>query len=385
MRFRLLCDAIPFCYGPAAALDAFLGALFASSTVAPAVDVLATGSTRELLERSSLPIRLLPIDSEDPAALETVPFASYDAFFNVCNPVSFGAARRAGTPIAYLDFLLWMHSGAIPDYFDADLYLAENYPGTREWVLDRGANVANLDVVAPLITPATHRRSERGFLLIGLGGLYSRLTVPGQNNNYAPFVVRSVLDAIPAGRFSRVLIAGPARLAQTMHDLTSGRTNVEYASLSHDEFVETLSRAELFVSHPGLYAAFEAMLGGVPTAFLPPSNYTQVLQLRHYRSSGLAEASFSWEDAGLGEIPAGLPEADGVRAVLDVVANAEHSAAVARALHAMLAGFFDRNSDELEALGERQKKVSSSFGTNGPQESAERFLAWVSAGRPVAQ
>lgn len=382
MHFRLLCDAIPFCYGPAAALESCLGALFATSTDAPEVHVLASGSTRELLERSKLPIRLLPIDSENPSELARVQFGSYDAFFNVCNPVSFAYARRAATRIAYLDFLLWMHTGERADHFDADLYLAENYPGTSIWIAQRGEEIANLAVVPPLITPPELRQPERGFLLVGLGGLYSRLTVPGRNNDYAPFVVRNVLQSIPPPRFSRVLIAGPARLAQTMHELVAGDPRVEYVSLSHREFVAMLSRAELFVSHPGLYAAFEAMLGGVPTAFLPPSNYTQVLQLRHYRAAGLAEASFTWEDAGSDVVPSGLPEADGVRAVLDVMAGAVRSPAAAAALRAMLAGFFNRDAGALVSLGERQKNIASSFGVGGPKAVAGRLLEWMSVAQP---
>lgn len=381
MPLRLLCDAIPFCYGPAAALEAFLDAMFEVSTHAPQVHVLASGSTRELLERSKLPIELLSIDSQDPSQLTRVPFGYYDAFFNVCNPASFASARRAATPIAYLDFLLWMHTGERPDYFDADLYLAENYPGTREWVAHRGEEVNNLVVVPPVVTPPTHREPERGFLLVGLGGLYSRLTVPGRNNNYAPFVVQTVLESIPGERFSRVLIAGPGRLAKTMRGLVASDSRVEYASLSHKEFLGMLSRAELFVSHPGLYAAFEAMLSGVPTAFLPPSNYTQVLQLRRYRAVGLAEASFAWEDAGLDAVPADLPEAEGVRAVLDVMARAERSPAVPLALREVLTAFLNRDGRTLAALGERQRRIASSFGVGGPQAVADRFLEWISLAR----
>jgi len=103
-------------------------------------------------------VRLLDIDSEDPASLGSVPFASYDAFLNVCNPVSFRFAKAAGTPTAYLDFLLWMHSGPSAEHFDADLYLAENYPGTLEWIQERGSEIPNLVVIPPLIRRAVERR-----------------------------------------------------------------------------------------------------------------------------------------------------------------------------------------------------------------------------------
>src|SRR5437588_11135755 len=121
MGFRLLADAIPFCYGPASALSTFFGALLSLSPYVE-VDVLCSGSTAELLNRSALPFRLLSVDSEDARALASVPFASYDAFVDVCNPVSFGFAKAAAAPTVYLDFLLWMHDGPRDETFDADLY-----------------------------------------------------------------------------------------------------------------------------------------------------------------------------------------------------------------------------------------------------------------------
>jgi hypothetical protein len=377
MAVRLLCDAIPFCYGPAAALDSFLDALF-SLLPGAEVDILATGSTRELLERATTyQARLLPIASEDPAALAAVPFEKYDAFFNVCNPVSFRSARGR-LPTAYLDFLLWMHRGAAPDYFDADLYLAENYPGTSKWITQRGDEVTNLSLVPPLVRRAFVRKPMPGFLLVGLGGLYSRLTIPGANTNYVPLVLSAVLAALPASRFSHVMIAGPSGIAPVVRELIEPYANVAYVSQSHEQFLEALTRAEAFVSHPGLYAAFEAMLHGVPTCFLPPSNYTQVLQLRHYRELGLAEWSFSWEDASLRVVPDGLPEEEGVREILAVVAEAETSAAPV-ALTNVIAEFLQRSPAALAETGVRQKTIAATFGTDGPRIAAARFVDWLSS------
>ena len=382
MTFRLLCDAIPFCYGPAAALDAFLEALFAALPAPPDVDILATGTTRELLSRTKYPVTLLPIDSEDPAALKTIPFETYDAFLDVCNPVSFSVARESGIPTVYLDFLLWMHHGPAPDYFDADLYLAENYPSTAEWIERRGKDVRNLHVIPPLVAERPPRTPVAGSLLIGLGGLYSRLTVPGANTNYVPLVLEQVLNALPSDRFSRVVIAGPRGIAATVQETIGDRHGVEYVSLSHEQFLAALAEAEVFVSHPGLYGAFEGMLRGVPTAFLPPSNYTQVLQLRNYRPRGLAPYSFSWEDAGLEEIPIDLPEADGVRAVLRLVLEAERTPHVLTALQNSLARFFLLDSHSLDELSAAQKRLASQYGVGGPQFAAARFLEWLASTRP---
>lgn len=385
MAVRLLCDAIPFCYGPAAVLETFLASLFAAAPGDFEVDVLATGSARELLDRAQLPIRFLRVDSEDASALQGVPFDSYDAFLNVCNPVSFEYALSRGTRTAYLDFLLWMHAGPAAPHFDAHLYIAENYPGTPQWVAERGAEIRNLQLVPPIVRPVVRRAPTDGFLLVGLGGLYSRLTQPGVNTNYAPFVVERIIESLPLDRFSRVLIAGPSGIAPLVARIVGGRENVEYASLAHDAFLDELAHAELFLSHPGLYAAFEAMLGGVPTAFLPPSNYTQILQLRHYRAHGLADLSFSWADAGLEDVPEGLPEVEGVRAVLSVLRNAERSEETSAAFSRFLADVFHQPSASLPRVGARQQMLAAQFGLAGPRVAAERFIDWVGNGRTLSR
>ena len=208
---RLLCDAIPFCFGPAAALETLLRHLCSSSSPALEVEVLATGSVSEFLEKSDLPLSLLPVDSEDTEALAGLNLSCYSAFLTICNPVSWKIMSSRGLPSAYIDFLLWMHSSPPSEHFGAELYLAENYPGTAEWIQRRGQEIPSLKVIPPLIQPAV-RFPKLGTLLVSFGGMYSRLTVPGINTNYASYVTEQLLNTIRPGRFERVVIAGPQRL-----------------------------------------------------------------------------------------------------------------------------------------------------------------------------
>jgi hypothetical protein len=376
MTLHLLCDAIPFCYGPAAALETLLQELCQILHAPYRVDVLASGTTLEFLERSQLPISLLPLDSEDPVQLATLDLSPYTAFLAICNPVSFRAVQTRGLASAYLDFLLWMHSGPPGDHFGAHLYLAENYPGTTEWVRDRGGEIPNLVLVPPLIQ-APLRRSARGMLLVGLGGMFSRLTIPGVNTNYANYVVRELLTVLEPTRFAKVVIAGPTGLAPLLHPLLARHPRAEFHSLSHGQFLAALAECEAFLSHPGLYAPFEAMLSGVPTAFLPPSNYTQLLQLRHFRACGMADRSFSWDDLRRDLIVPDLPEPAGVAAVLAEISAAECSEAATIAFRAMLSDFLSLDARALEELGSTQRTAASAFYGRGPRLAAEHVSNWL--------
>jgi hypothetical protein len=374
MPLKILCDAIPFCYGPAAALIAILNALSERHSASFTFDVLATGSTRELLARSSLAMNLLDVDSADRRELAALNISKYDAFINVCNPLSFEQLHSLQLKTIYLDFLLWMHEGPPADHFAADLYIAENYPGTEEWVRDRGGEIMNLRVVPPLIEPA-HYNPTKGKLMVGLGGLLSSLTPLVPAANYSDFVISSLLEAVKGTRFNHIVVACGEAVARLIepHFHQSG---LNFQSLSHDEFLRQLSSAEAFVSHPGLYAVFEAALGGVPTALLPASNYTQILQLRHYRRIGLADYSFSWEDLGLSPIPSGLPEPEGVRLTLEQIKEAQRDPGSASQLQIMLRTFLNLGSSELNRLGLRQSSISSQFGYHGPAVAARVIEQW---------
>src|SRR5437870_4194126 len=101
MFLKILCDAIAFCYGPAAALSTLIDELVKRNGISFKFDVLATGSTRELLERNSHYLNLIDIDSSDTKALAELNISGYDAFIDVCNPVSYECLRSRGLRTAY--------------------------------------------------------------------------------------------------------------------------------------------------------------------------------------------------------------------------------------------------------------------------------------------
>lgn len=369
---HILCDAIPFCYGPASALKTLVSELHARRPGQYAFDVLASGTTLEFLRRANDLTRLIAVNTEEPSALDQLSVGDYDAFIAVCNPVSYNKLGSA-LPTAYVDFLLWMHSGPPAPHFKSDLYVAERYPGTDEWVRMRGDEIRNLVIVPPLVQ-RIQRRPVSGTLLVGLGGLVSRLTVPGVNTNYHRIVIKQILEALPAGRFNQIRVACSELAAQ---ELALEFPDAEFVSLSHDRFLQELAHSEVFVTHPGLYAPFEAMSAGIPTAFLPPSNYTQVLQIHRFRTARLAPYSFAWEDCGAQPVPEGLPEEEGVHLTLAQIHWAEEHVEARDGLRDMLQRFFRASAEDLAILGAAQQEAVRCYGTDGPKEASWAVAQWL--------
>ncbi|MBA7592222.1 hypothetical protein ES708_34400 [subsurface metagenome] len=65
---------------------------------------------------------------------------------------------------------------------------------------------------------------------------------------------------------------------------------------SHEEFLTLIKSTNLLMSVPGLTSTFEAFSLSIPTLFLPPMNYSQLLNLQKLKNSGVADYSINWHD-----------------------------------------------------------------------------------------
>lgn len=319
---RLLCDAVAFCYGPATVLKTILSvwrAKFDHITLA------ATGTTLEYMSRTSLVDTMVLVDTEDADALDALLVDRWDVVLSVCNPTAFSVLRNKAEVSVYWDFLLWMRYEGGAEEFAASKYLIEMFPGCGE-ALGRWGHEISEPVAAPILADwiAEPPQATAGRTMISLGGQRSRLTVPEVNSIYADRIVHCVQeaqrrDAVP-GDFLVVCDDATARDLGRRYPAPGWR----FRSLPHEEFLDELSQCERVLTHPGLYSPFEAIGRGRPTFFLPPSNYTQVLQLDLFRRDAMAPHSIDWNDLVGRTVTPGLPEAEGVRQVLALVASLDN-------------------------------------------------------------
>jgi hypothetical protein len=144
------------------------------------------------------------------------------------------------------------------------------------------------------------------------------------------------------------------------------------ATLSNRTYLERLQHADVLLTSPGLNAPLEAFAAGVPVAFLPPQNLTQVFHLRAYVDAGLAAPGL-----GLHEL---LPEFD----VASSTPEKRGTADVLRALAQLddqvwshVRGRIEDRLDHLNAHGaehvRRQRSWLASLGPNGARATAEQI------------
>jgi hypothetical protein len=120
---------------------------------------------------------------------------------------------------------------------------------------------------------------------------------------------------------------------------------------------------------PGLTGSMEVFEAHTPVFFLPPQNYSQVLQLEFYRDSGAAHFSYTWTDTYSDfKLPNYLPEEIAVEKVRDVINRAISDPQVKNTLKQQMVHFFKRDIQDYNPIPGR--KFRESFGMEGPQQAA---------------
>jgi hydroxymethylcytosylglucuronate/cytosylglucuronate synthase len=364
MRRRILCDAVPFGFGPAGKLAAVLNRLTDADVETV---VVGSGTSAELLDYRGGPV--VPADTESPAALQSLRplFTGASLFINVMNSVSLQFAQGLGLRTVVVDSLFWMWDRIDPGMARSDRYFIQNFVGVEDRLREEKDRIRHPVLVGPIVDASLEEggAARRNQLLVNLGGMESKLIRLGENLTYPAVIGRLLADGLQNHPFDRVLVTGSAPVMREL-----GRTvqipRAEFERLGHQEFLAELKASRLFLTSPGLTATLEAFTAETPTAFLPPQNYSQFFNLTLLREARAASHSLHWEDL-YGRLPIRLrmPEDEGVRALLGLIERFREDAAGRQRWAAWLSELVWQG----EAIGagqvERQRALLRRMGSNG--------------------
>lgn len=375
-RPYLLCDATPFCYGPASCLQTLLKAMNLKNHRAV---VLASSTTMELLQGAE-GVDLIRCNTQDPADLIRIRRLAHSAklILIISNRISYKFLNLARPPKVFVDFLYWMRAKPqIEPHYAADLYLIENYPGTATMLSRYQSLVSNPKVVPPIVQQIEKEpdanRSQR--ILVTYGGLESWLSATGRTSDYASLMTEALLKILPlASPRSAVLFTG-SRTAMELLSKRFPQAGPIFKQLSHSAYLEQLRSAAFLLAHPGLYSPFEAFLSRTPVFFLPPTNYTDLLQGRYYKRYNIAPFYSSWEDLPKlngKAIEHGLDESKGVPLVLGLIRKCANDASLKKSFQQRIsAGIGSFLSSGTATLTEKQYQFAVKYGVDGPRRAAE--------------
>lgn len=321
----ILLDAVPFCYGPVSTLISIVNCLPKDQFE---LVLLASGTTEEFACAEKGKYRLVSCNTEVIEELESVKelFARCDLFISNTNPISARYAMDLGCRVAYVDTLFWMWEAIDAVVTKADAYIVQDFAGVEENRSRIGREIKNFHKVGPLIDVADSKRREKENLcIVSFGGQesnYSSGDLAFRFSKILSGIIIRCFDAIGYDGF--ISFRGRSSIMQRLSQCYTGN-NYEFRFVPHREHVQDLNRAQYHLLSPGLTGMFEAIALNIPSLLLPGQNYSQQLQAhmllsQRHRLFGGVEWGGIYHD---GNVPAFLPELEGVEMVAGLITRFE--------------------------------------------------------------
>ena len=371
---RIVCDADPFCYGPVATLLTVVKHLLTSGHH---ITFIGAGTALELAERQSN-ISVVACNTNSTAdcrqALEAAGGA--DILLSVLGDASIHAANALEIPVAYIDVLFWIWPSAVEEHLrNADLYFIENHFEAGQKLEQLKGVIRNPHLVGPIIDASFRASGKRkNQLLVSYGGVDSMATTSGRDTRYHVIMTQLLLEALEAENpFDQVCVAAGARAIEGLERVFS-TSGVQFVSLSHDDFLRQLAASRCLLTQPGLSTPVEAFAYSTPAFFLPPMNYTQVLQLRRFEAKGAAPYHLSW-DSLYAEclIPEQLGEGEGITQVLTRISWLEQDSDTRRRIRDRISDFISRPHSIMDGIRAVQIDFFNSLGADGATSVSNRI------------
>jgi hypothetical protein len=280
-KLRVLLNAEPFGFGPAAAI-----AMIADGLKSHGIEVSYVGEKHTLDLQQQVGYKTIQDISvmTEQAKLEFLKTAQseYDLFVTAMDFKMAGLAQKAGFKTVIYDALAWYWPSIDPAIEKADLYIAQNFFGVRE----RAQKIHNAVVVPPIVAvPGGNRK--RTEVVINLGGLQNPFWDFDDAVLYACTFIDAIKRSLPAD--VKPIITTSTAVADVLGESIA-------RAYHHTEMAELLAVTKYAFMTPGLGNIYDAAAYNIPTLWLPAANDTQGRQAELLTQNGYADARLEWAD-----------------------------------------------------------------------------------------
>ena len=171
--------------------------------------------------------------------------------------------KKVGIKVIYVDSLpfMWTKADLIP--YNVDYYCAQKYP---EYKMNPVLKRVKKFVWINPITLGKIKQQNKSGIVINFGGLHSPY---GEGREYFEIVMKALLQVLSK---KDIIITGGSNVVKLANTLFPKLLSITY---SHEEFLNKVSNAELFITSPGLTTIYETCGMDIKTIILPPQNLSQ--------------------------------------------------------------------------------------------------------------
>lgn len=370
----LVFQAAPFCFGPISTTLSVIDGLVDTQHRFIVID---EGPTGDLTKRSDLPIQRVHLSTSRPfdATLREL-IESADLVVSNTDPGFAAECMALGAQVAVIDTLFWMWDSLPASLLDAPVFIAQAFDGNLDQ-FERLGRPQHYVEVGPLVNaqPSPLIQTEREkIILVSLGGCDCFLFDPAQDP-YPGLVLKALEQALDQVQLRdyRVMLCCGERASCTLSPTNS---MIEIRTLSKEEYIHALRRARAVILSPGLTGSMEAFEAQTPVFFLPPQNYSQVLQLASFRNANTAPNSFAWGDAFPDfSLTPYLPEEAAVARVRQVIDQLKNTPDAHNKLTRSLQDFLQVGMHHYDPQPGRHYRES--LGLDGPKKAAQTIKTFL--------
>jgi hypothetical protein len=283
---RLLLNAEPFGFGPAAAIAFIFPYLRERFTT---IGYTGKGHTLDLQ-------RSLPYDAihdltgltprAERARLKRI-FRMYDVLVTALDFGVAELARQAGLAVIIYDPLAWYWKKIPRVVRKSSLYLAQDFFGVQKRIRRERAAFPEQTRIVPPITEGGRQRLKGRHVLINLGGLQNPFFSKDDVTTYARSMIHAIRAALPARE--KAVIATSATVAHALR-------NEGARSYTREQMIPLLAHAKYAFMTSGLGNIYDSAHHAIPTIWLPPTNDSQGQQAVLLHRHGMADGMIGWRD-----------------------------------------------------------------------------------------
>lgn len=284
---KILCEAVSFGFGPVGKLIAIAELLSKDYEL----DFIGSGCSFDLAKKSVVFNHFYDIDTTSfNAMIPTDIIDRYDIVISVINPVFGEQILKRGKKLIVIDSLFYMWHTLHPVWRSCDLLIIQSFYKENERL--QRESLSNAFIVGPIISNTVKSRlnTSKNRLVMNFGGAdYPYLS----KSDILPEFIKSIAIQLSSiNGFDEKIITIGSRFSKELACLEEYGYIIQ--TCSHEEFIALIKNANILMSVPGLTSTFEAFSLSIPTLFLPPLNYSQLLNLQKLKNNGVADYSINW-------------------------------------------------------------------------------------------
>jgi len=347
---RVLVNAEPFGFGPAAAVASLTPLLQKSG-----IQLSYIGEEHTLDLQNDLAYEVIyditDMTTHQRRILMNEIAGKYDLFITAMDFNMAEIAEKAGIKTIIYDALTWYWPEIHPAIKNAELYIAQQFFGTEERLINEAHSFPAYKLVSPIIAANT-KYEEKQHILLNMGGLQNPYWDFKDTIAYAKLMLDAVTAAIP--ETETLIITTSSTVANALNDS-------RIVTLPRQSMIETLAKSKFAIMTPGLGNIYDAASFDIPTLWLPPANDSQGQQSKLLLENDCCDVNIDW-----GELGAFIDYKATQTTVLQEITHALHSVINDEALRHKLSAVTAQKLHNLSAQQNgKTKKLIQSFGANG--------------------